>query len=132
MSRFFRRGFGSLLLWIGAFLGLRRMFQADKVEGAEGVAADPMVQGVILAQRSVFIIAPRAQSYGLVPIAAAGLDHSLKQDGAAVSGGGVQGVVSPAGAGAAVELKPQTIQLLRGLDAMAAEGADGRPEAVLG
>jgi len=106
------------------------VFQTHKVERAEGVASNPVVQSAITAQKAFFIVDLRAQGYGLIPVAAAGLHHSLKKDGAAIPGGGIQGEVGAAGAGAAVELKPQTIQLLRWLYALAAKGTNGRPEAV--
>jgi hypothetical protein len=120
------------LVRTGAFWLFGRGFQTHKVEGPESVASHPVVQGIVAADKFFVKVDPRGKSYGPVPVAVASLHHGLGKDGATVSGGGVQGVVGATGAAATVELKPQTIQFLRPLDTLAAEGTNGWHEAVTG
>jgi hypothetical protein len=91
-----------------------------------------MVQGIVTFYQAFLIIRSRAHGYGLVPVPAAGLHHGLKHDCAAVSGGGVQGVVRPAGTNAAVEFKPQTIEFHGRLYALTAKRAERRFKAIRG
>jgi len=122
----------NFLLGSGTRLALVRVYHPHKVNGAEALASDPVVQGVIIADKALLKVHARTQSYGLVPVPVASLDHRLEKNGAAVSGGGIKGKVGPAGADTPIEFKPQTINFVRTLNALAAERTNRRQKAVTG